>query len=155
MGKEIERKFLVTSQEFKGLAEGVYIHQGFLNTDKERVVRVRIYGDRAFLTVKGITKGATRAEFEYEIPPLDAEAMLSDLCEKPTIEKHRYSIDLGPHTWEVDEFHGENEGLVIAEIELTKEEEEFEKPSWIGPEVTSDPRYFNANLVNNPYKNWK
>lgn len=155
MGKEIERKFLVTSQEFKDLAEGVYIHQGFLNTDKERVVRVRIYGDRAFLTVKGITKGATRAEFEYEIPPLDAEAMLSDLCEKPTIEKHRYSIDSGPHTWEVDEFHGENEGLVIAEIELSKEEEEFEKPSWIGHEVTSDPRYFNANLVSNPYKNWK
>jgi len=155
MGKEIERKFLVDSDEFKKGTEGVYIHQGFLNTDKNRVVRVRIYGDNAYLTVKGITKGATRTEFEYGIPGEDAETMLSELCEKPTVEKHRYRVEYGGHVWEVDEFHAENEGLIVAEIELTKEDEKFEKPSWAGEEVTDDPRYFNANLVKNPFKNWK
>lgn len=155
MGKEIERKFVVTSDDFKKEAEGVYIHQGFLNTDKERVVRVRIYGEEAFLTIKGITKGATRAEYEYGIPREHAREMLSDLCEKPTIEKHRYRVDYDGHTWEVDEFHGENDGLVVAEIELEHEDERFGRPSWVGEEVTGDPRYFNANLVKNPYKNWK
>ncbi len=155
MGKETERKFLVDSDEFKSEAEGVYIHQGFLNTDKNRVVRVRIYGNEGFLTVKGITKGATRTEFEYEIPKEDAETMLIELCEKPTVEKYRYRIKSGEHMWEVDEFHAENEGLVVAEIELTEEDEKFEKPSWVGEEVTDDPRYYNANLVKNPYKNWK
>lgn len=154
MPQEIERKFLVRSGEFKSLGKGEYIHQGFLSTVKERVVRVRIKEDRAWITVKGISKGASRAEFEYEIPLADAHFLLDNICEQPTISKHRYAIPYGGFTWEVDEFHGENEGLVVAEIELPAEDTVFQKPSWVGEEVTSDPRYYNANLIRNPFKNW-
>lgn len=155
MPLEIERKFLVKNQSFKQLGTAVHIHQGFLNTDKERVVRVRIQGKLAFLTVKGSSKGIARAEYEYRIPVEDAKYMLENLCIKPTIEKYRYRINVEGFTWEVDEFMGENKGLVIAEIELEKTGQQFPKPEWIGEEVTSDTRYYNANLVKNPYRNWK
>ena len=155
MPKEIERKFLVTSEVFKSLGVKHYIHQGFLSTDKERVVRIRIQDNKAFITIKGKTEEATRSEFEYVIPLEDAQFMLENLCEKPTIEKYRYIIPYAGFTWEVDEFHGENAGLVIAEIELQHENQEFQKPEWLGEEVTTDPRYYNANLVKHPYKSWK
>lgn len=155
MSREIERKFLVVSQAYKSLARGEYVHQGFLSTEKERVVRVRIKGEKAWLTIKGLSEGASRAEFEYEIPPDDGKFMLEYLCEKPTIEKHRYLVPFAGFTWEIDEFHGENEGLVVAEIELPSEDTEFELPEWAGEEVTLDARYYNANLVKNPFKNWK
>jgi len=155
MSQEIERKFLVKSDAFKTLAIGEYVHQGFLSTEKERVVRVRIKGEKAWITIKGISTGATRAEFEYEIPLDDGKFMLEYLCERPTIEKHRYLVPFAGFTWEIDEFHGENEGLVVAEIELPSEGAEFELPEWAGEEVTSDARYYNANLVKNPFKNWK
>ena len=109
---------------------------------------------RAFLTVKGITTGATRAEYEYEIPAADADAMLNDLCENPLVEKSRYKIDFDGFVWEVDEFFGENQGLIVAEIELESEDQKFEIPGWIGEEVTGDPKYFNSNLINNPYLKW-
>lgn len=154
MAKEIERKFLVSSQVFKTQGEKHYIHQGFLNTDKERVVRIRIMDDKAFITVKGISEGDSRAEFEYEIPQEDARFMLDSLCLKPTIEKYRYKIQFEGFTWEVDEFMGENEGLIVAEIELKYSGQDFSLPDWIGEEVTDDPRYYNANLVKHPFKRW-
>jgi adenylate cyclase len=155
MPEEIERKFLVKNDSFKSFGKPFHIHQGFLCTEKERVVRVRIQGDVAYLTIKGITKGITRAEYEYEIPIADAKYMLENLCIRPTIEKYRFKINVEGFTWEVDEFQGDNEGLVIAEIELESAGEEFPKPAWIGEEVSNDPRYYNVNLVKNPYKNWK
>jgi CYTH domain-containing protein len=154
MGVEIERKFLVVGDDWRSLAEGIEYRQGYLSTVKERTVRVRTVGDRGFLTIKGITTGATRAEFEYEIPKLDADQMIDELCERPIIHKTRYRIPYQGHVWEVDEFHGDNEGLILAEIELDDEDETFELPPWIGEEVTGDPRYFNANLVAHPYSMW-
>ena len=155
MGKEIERKFLVNGNDYRSQGTAVHLRQGFLSTARERVVRIRIAGSKAFLTVKGISTGATRAEFEYGIPLEDARFMLDNLCEKPIIDKHRFTIPFRGFTWEVDEFHGENEGLVVAEIELPSEDAVFEKPDWIGEEVTHDPRYYNSNLVKNPFKDWK
>ena len=154
MGLEIERKFLVRSTVFKSLGTKHYIHQGFLSTDKERVVRIRIMDDKAFITIKGKTIEATRSEFEYPVPVEDARFMLEKLCLKPTIEKYRYRVLFEGFTWEIDEFLGENEGLIIAEVELGHPGQEFKLPEWIGEEVTSDPRYYNANLVKNPYKSW-
>ena len=119
------------------------------------MVRVRIAGDKAYLTVKGPTTGVTRLEFEYSIPIDDAATMLDRLCERPLIEKPRYREEFEGHHWEVDEFHGNNSGLVIAEIELANASEEFAMPPWAAAEVSDDPRYFNANLVLNPYKNWR
>mgnify|MGYP003365471835 FL=1 len=154
MAKEIERKFLVVGDAWRTLAEGTLYRQGYLSSVKERTVRVRTVGPRAFLTVKGITVGATRAEYEYEIPSADCNAMLETLAEKPIIEKKRYCIPLDGHVWEVDEFFGENLGLIVAEIELKSEGEAFTKPAWIGAEVTGDPRYYNANLIANPFTKW-
>lgn len=154
MGLEIERKFLVKGDAWKKLAQGVAYRQGYLNSAKERTVRVRTIGDKGFLTIKGPTIGVTRPEFEYEIPRADADKMLDLLAEKPLIEKNRYKIPAGPYKWEIDEFFGENAGLVVAEIELPNENATFEKPDWIGEEVSSDPRYFNSNLVRNPYTKW-
>lgn len=154
MGKEIERKFLVKDDSFKNLTQGSKYRQGYLNSMKERVVRVRTIDDKGFLTVKGITTGATRVEYEYEIPVKDADAMLDDLCEKPLIEKNRYKIGFESFIWEVDEFFGENQGLIVAEIELEREDQHFEKPDWISEEVTGDPKYFNLNLIQNPYSKW-
>ena len=154
MGTEIERKFLVTENSWRSLAAGTRYRQGYLNSAKERTVRVRTIDDKGFLTIKGITTGATRAEYEYEIPVADADALLDDLCEKPLIEKNRYKIDFEGFVWEVDEFFGENEGLIVAEVELESEDQAFETPEWIGEEVTGDPKYFNSNLINNPYLKW-
>ena len=155
MPTEIERKFLVKDARYRSLGSYMHIRQGFLSTDKERVVRVRIQGKKAFLTIKGITKGISRAEYEYKLPITHAKFMLDFLCIQPTIEKYRYNVNIEGFTWEIDEFTGENEGLVIAEIELLKDNQQFPKPEWIGEEVSGDARYYNASLVKNPYKRWK
>ena len=154
--QEIERKFLVLSHSFKTLATAKKnIAQGYLNTNPERTVRVRIANEKAFLTIKGKgnESGMTRFEWEKEIAVAEASALLL-LCEKGVIEKTRFEIPEGKHLYEVDEFYGENEGLIIAEIELTDENEAFEKPDWLGIEVTNDERYYNAYLSKNPFKNW-
>jgi len=155
MGQEIERKFLLKNDGWRALAQGTLYRQGYLNSAKERTVRIRTIGERAFLTIKGITTGATRAEYEYPIPFADCNAMLDTLAEKPVIEKKRYKIRQGDFTWEIDEFFGENAGLIVAEIELQNEGQVFAKPDWVGDEVTADPRYFNSNLVKNPYTKWQ
>lgn len=154
MGKEIERKFLVTSDAWRALAQGTMYRQGYLNSIKERTVRIRTVGEKAFLTIKGITVGATRAEYEYEIPFAECNAMLDTLAEKPIIEKKRYKIKYAGLTWEVDEFFGENAGLIVAEVELESEDQKIDKPEWIGNEVSGDPRYFNSNLIKHPFTKW-
>lgn len=153
---EIERKFLVTSDAYKSEAfKQSRIVQGFLNTHKERTVRVRIQGDKGFITIKGISSsdGLSRFEWEKEISVIECENLLK-LCEKGSVEKIRYEVKLGTHIFEVDEFYGNNEGLVIAEIELSNETEAFEKPSWLGKEVTGDKRYYNSQLSKQPFKTW-
>lgn len=155
MAKEIERKFLLVGDAWRSLAQGTHYRQGYLNSAKERTVRIRTIDDKAYLTIKGITVSATRVEYEYEIPHADCQEMLDNLAEKPIIEKKRYKIPYGGLTWEVDEFFGVNAGLVVAEVELTSEEQQFDKPLWVGEEVTNDPRYFNSNLVKNPYTTWE
>ena len=152
MGVEIERKFLVLGSSWRQ-GSGTLFSQGYLNRDKDRTVRVRIAGEKAFLTIKGRTEGASRAEFEYEIPFLDGQELLL-LCERPLIEKVRRVIIHEQSTWEVDEFLGDNTGLVVAEIELQSEGQSFVRPEWLGEEVTHDPRYFNSNLSKKPYKSW-
>lgn len=154
MGKEVERKFVVDVQTWKPQAPGVHFKQGYLNSAKERVVRVRIEGDLAKLTIKGQNVGVSRSEFEYSIPVDDAGALLDHLCEQPLIDKHRHKEVHGGKLWEIDVFHGENEGLVVAEIELQSEDEAFEAPQWAVREVSSDPRYFNSNLLKHPFKSW-
>ena len=154
MGEEIERKFLVEGESWRDEATGVKYRQGFLSTVAERTVRVRVAGHRGTITIKGKNVGARRAEFEYEIPVDDAEQVLDTLCERPLIEKVRYTLTVGRHTWEVDVFGGDNAGLLVAEIELGSEDEAFDKPEWAGDEVTDDPRYFNSNLVAAPYQTW-
>jgi CYTH domain-containing protein len=153
MGKEIERKFLVRGDAWRALAKGIMYRQGYLNSAQERTVRIRTADARASLTIKGITVGATRNEYEYEIPFDDGKEMLDTLAEKPLIEKKRYKIRSGNLTWEVDEFLGENVGLILAEGELAKTKS-LKKPSWVGDEVTEDPRYFNVNLVKKPFTRW-
>lgn len=153
MALEIERKFLVTGEEWRTSA-GVNYSQGYLNRDKARTVRVRVAGNQGFITIKGATLGATRSEYEYEIPLVDAENLLA-LCEGPVIQKVRYISEFKGFKWEVDEFQGENKGLVVAEIELLSEHQPFEKPGWVTEEVTNDPRYFNSNLTHNPYISWR
>lgn len=154
MATEIEHKYLVKTELWTPASAGVLYRQGYLSSVKERVVRVRIAGEHGFLTVKGLTVGISRSEFEYPIPIADAAAMLDNLCEKPLIEKTRYRETFDSHIWEVDEFHGDNDGLVVAEVELASAEERVALPPWVGAEVSSDPRYFNSNLAVNPYKNW-
>jgi CYTH domain-containing protein len=154
---EIERKFLVTSEIFKKAATSEQlIKQGFLNTDKQRTVRVRLYGNKGFLTVKGKSNesGASRFEWEIEILSSEANALLN-ICEEGTIVKTRYVIPVGKHLFEVDEFHGDNQGLILAEVELNSEEEHFEKPDWLGKEVTGEINYYNSQLSKNPFKTWK
>lgn len=153
MATEIERKFLVTSNDWR-TPHGERICQGYLNRDKERTVRIRLRGPDAFITIKGISVGARRAEFEYAIPLADAKPLLA-LCEKPLIDKTRHTVEHAGSTWEIDEFHGDNAGLVVAEIELNSEDQPFERPPWLGAEVTHDPRYFNAQLAAHPYCEWR
>jgi len=154
MGIEIEKKFLTVGDTWKSLGSPTLLRQGYLSSHPERVVRVRIEGDCAVLTIKGKNIGASRGEWEYPIPMQDAGRFLSDLCEKPIIEKYRYRISFAGLLWEVDEFLGDNAGLIVAEVELSSEEQVFEKPDWIGPEVTHDNRYFNANLLRHPFSKW-
>ncbi|TBV28399.1 adenylate cyclase [Meridianimaribacter sp. CL38] len=154
---EIERKFLVTSHAFKNQAYSkTHIVQGFLSTDKARTVRVRLKGDRGVLTVKGpsTSDGLSRFEWEKDIDKTDAEALLK-LCEKGVIDKMRYEIKVAQHIFEVDEFFGDNEGLIIAEVELNSKDEHFEKPDWLGEEVTGDIKYYNSQISKKPYNTWK
>jgi len=152
MGTEIERKFMVKEGTWRNV-KGTSYRQGYLSTVKERTVRVRTIEDKGYLTIKGIAIGASRMEFEYEIPRQDAATLLH-ICEKPLIEKNRYRVEHGGFVWEVDEFFGENQGLIVAELELESEDQYFSKPDWVGEEVTGDPRYFNSNLIKNPYMKW-
>lgn len=154
MALEIERKFLLRNDAYKAASEKIPIKQGYVLGYELISVRIRLMGDAAFLAIKSATVSATRQEFEYPVPLDDANEMLSNLCHGPIIEKDRYLVNYKGNVWEVDVFHGDNEGLVIAEIELDSEEQSFEKPDWIGEEVTADPRYYNVNLIKNPYKNW-
>ena len=154
MGKEIERKFLVKGDFPK--ENGIRIVQGYLSSVPERTVRVRVKGDKGYLTVKGIgnESGASRFEWEIEIPKEDALSLLK-ICEPGVIDKTRYHVKVGNHTFEVDEFYGDNEGFIVAEVELQEENEGFEKPEWLGKEVTGDVKYYNSMLMKNPYKNWR
>ena len=153
---EIEKKFMVLNDSFKAVAfTQNHIAQGYLSSVPERTVRVRIKGEKGYLTIKGLTNetGMSRFEWEQEIPVDEAKKLLL-LCEKGVIDKTRFEVNVGNHIFEVDEFHGENQGLIIAEIELDSETETFEKPNWLGAEVTNDKRYYNSYLSNHPYKNW-
>ena len=154
MAKEIERKFLVAHQALRESVNTINVfRQGYLSYDSERTVRVRATEVTGYLTIKGITEGLTRDEFEYEIPLADALALLQ-LCECPAIEKKRYIVPNGAHVWEVDVFEGVNEGLVVAEIELGSEDEAFDKPNWLGNEVSGDRKYSNSALSLHPFKDW-
>jgi adenylate cyclase len=153
MATEIERKFLITGEGWRQ-SNSVRLSQGYLNRDKHRTVRIRIAGDKAFLTVKSVTQGATRAEFEYGIPVADAREMLR-FSDGPCIEKNRHTIAHDGFKWEIDEFLGENTGLIMAEIELTSEDQAFTRPAWLGREVTHDSRYYNSNLAAHPYSQWR
>lgn len=154
MGVEIERKFLVQRELWRPRNDGVAYRQGYLSRAEDRIVRVRIAGRAAFLTIKGRTSSISRSEFEYPIPVGDAEIMLDRLCERPLIEKTRYEETCGGHIWTVDVFQGENDGLILAEIELGSEEEPFDRPGWLGREVSDDPRYFNSELSKRPFGYW-
>lgn len=154
--QEIERKFLVVNEAFKNESySALRITQGFLSTVPERTVRVRTKGDKGFITIKGIgnESGASRYEWEKEIPVQEVKDLLK-ICEPGVIDKTRYHIKSGKHIFEVDEFYGENDGLIVAELELTAEDEAFEKPAWLGKEVTGDLKYYNSMLLNNPYRKW-
>ena len=154
MVKEIEKKFLVTDLAWQNQAEGVFYRQGYLSTDPERTVRIRTMGKQAVMTIKGITTGISRSEFEYTIPLADANRILDEICHKPLIQKNRYTIDFQGQEFVVDMFLAENNGLIIAEVELENEDQNITLPEWIGQEVSHDPKYFNANLVKYPYCDW-
>jgi adenylate cyclase len=155
MPREIERKFLVRNDGWREKADqGVLYRQGYISTDPDRSVRVRVAGDRAFLTIKGKPSGSSRDEFEYQIPAQDAREMLDRLCVHPLIKKTRHILRTGELKWEIDEFAGANQDLIVAEIELKHPEQQFEMPQWIGEEVTGDPRYYNLNLIKHPYSEW-
>jgi len=156
MAQEIERKFLVEGEFKSQVYKWIRITQGFLSSVPERTVRVRVKGNKGFITIKGISDktGASRYEWEKEIPLSEVQELLK-ICEPGVIDKTRYLVKHGDHIFEVDEFHGDNEGLVIAEVELQSVDESFEKPEWLGEEVTGDVRYYNSMLMKNPYKGWK
>lgn len=155
--QEIERKFLTRDKSYREEAGNrTHIVQGFLNTHPDRTVRVRIRDDKAYLTVKGKSDeaGVSRFEWEAEIPVAEARDLLN-LCEEGVLEKYRYEVEVETHLFEIDEFLGRNEGLVVAEVELSDENENYPVPSWLGKEVTGDPRYYNSQLSKNPYDTWK
>jgi adenylate cyclase len=155
MPQEIERKFLVIDECWRdGADTGRRIRQGYLNSEPACSVRVRVAGAQGYLNIKGATLGIQRPEFEYEIPLADACELLDLFCQGNEIDKHRYLVKVGEHVWEIDVFAGDNEGLVVAEIELSDPDEEFEKPDWVGKEVSDDKRYYNACLVTHPYARW-
>ena len=154
MGIEIERKFLVTNTDWKQQGQGVHLCQGYICSDPGRIVRVRVEGEQAMLTIKGKTEGISRGEWEYPIPVQDARELLSGLCTQPLIEKYRYRILYQGLMWEVDEFLGDNAGLIVAEVELESESQAFSRPEWLGEEVSHDHRYANANLLKHPFCQW-
>ncbi len=155
MPLEIERKFLLKNSDWKQEIQSSFqIKQGYLNSHPERTVRIRIKENKGILTIKGKTKQVTRKEFEYEIPLNEAKDLIQ-LCEKPLIEKTRHLIRKENLTWEIDEFEGENKGLILAEVELQSENQNLSLPSWIGEEVSHDPKYYNSSLISNPFQNWK
>jgi adenylate cyclase len=155
VGVEIERKFLVTSDQWRSeIDSSDFMMQGYFGGDEHTSVRVRIVGDRAWLNIKGKTLGARRLEFEYPVPLSDAQDMLRELARKRVIAKTRHYVRHGGHCWEIDEFEGANKGLVVAEIELDAEDECFERPAWVGAEVTEEARYYNICLVTHPYADW-
>ncbi len=155
MATEIERKFLLRDESWRDIANsGTRFRQGYLIGAERASVRVRIEGEQANLNIKSATLGIHRQEFEYPIPLEEAEELLDTLCEQPQIIKTRYLVPYGEHTWEIDVFDGDNVGLVVAEVELAAEDEAFERPSWIGEEVSGDTRYYNVCLVKHPYKDW-
>lgn len=154
MADEIEKKFLLDYVPEDLLADGQKIAQGYMEAGKDKVIRIRLYGDDAFITVKSKTVNSARKEYEYPIPVSDAMEMLGLFCVKPYIQKIRYLFDYKGFTWEIDRFEGANSGLIVAEIELDSIDQSFEKPDWIGKEVTGDPKYFNSNLVQNPFNTW-
>jgi adenylate cyclase len=155
MGVEIERKFLVTGDSWRDdVIEATRIMQGYLSDGDTATVRVRVKGERGFITIKGRSQGVSRSEFEYEIPVADASAMLAELARGPVIDKVRHIVEVGGHRWEVDVFAGDNEGLVMAELELSDESEQFQLPDWAAQEVSDDPRYYNVNLARSPYRTW-
>lgn len=154
MPVEIERKFLIDLNKLGPLQNGMAIKQGYVPTSTKTAVRIRVKQEQAFLTLKGANKGARRSEFEYEIPMADAEAMLAELCEGPIIDKTRYVIRHVDHDWEVDVFYGDNQGLVVAEVEMASEDEQVELPAWVTLEVTGEVKYYNSSLLANPYKDW-
>jgi len=155
MAQEIERKFLLHSDQWQEtIKKQDYYRQGYLNKAEQCSIRVRIANDKAYLNIKSATLGIQRSEYEYEIPMSDANEILNSFSLGPIIEKTRYFVDIGKHTWEIDVFEGDNKGLVVAEIELEHENEAFERPSWLGDEVSDDPRYYNVCLVTHPYKDW-
>lgn len=152
---EIERKFLLANENWRNeVVRSSRIRQGYLGKIDKASVRIRVQGDKANINVKSATLGMSRLEYEYEIPMDEAEEMLEQLCEKPQVDKTRFIVERGSHIWEIDEFYGDNEGLLVAEIELGSEDEVFEKPEWVGEEVTEDPRYYNVNLRKHPFKQW-
>jgi adenylate cyclase len=154
MGVEIERKFLVVGDAWRTLGEPSLLRQGYLSLDPARTVRVRIENGRGALTIKGRNSGATRGEWEYPIPLAEAAELLDTLCATPLVEKYRTRVNVGNHVWEVDEFLGENKGLLVAEIELAAEDEIFLLPEWVGAEVTGDTRYYNSSLITLPFSRW-
>jgi len=154
MAIEIERKFLLKNDDWRSAGHGTPYRQGYLSSRPESTVRVRIAGNSAFLTIKGRNVGACALEFEYPLPLEDARTLLDQLAERPLIEKIRYKIPHAGLVWEIDEFLGENQGLIIAEVELSQPGQTISLPDWIGEEVTGDPRYFNSSLVKTPYKLW-
>jgi CYTH domain-containing protein len=154
MAREIERKFLVTGDDWRKGARRSRLSQGYLLAEKGRSVRVRLEDGRGTVTIKGAARGLIRAEYEYSIPARDARELLDRLCEKPLIEKTRHRVRFGGLVWEIDEFVGDNAGLIVAEVELTSARQKVPLPPWIGKEVTRDPRYLNANLFKNPYRRW-
>lgn len=155
MATEIERKFLVTSDAWRAQAQdALRMRQGYLPGMETASVRVRVAGERAWLNIKGATLVVSRREYEYPIPLADAEEMLDALCARPLIEKTRHHVRLGPHLWEVDVFEGDNAGLVVAEVELSFPDEPFERPPWLGREVSGEARYYNVSLVRHPYRSW-
>ncbi|WP_229365974.1 CYTH domain-containing protein [Fibrisoma montanum] len=151
---EIERKFLVNGTDWKQEVSGLFYRQGYLSSQPDRTVRVRTVEDKGYLTIKGKTSGASRSEYEYVIPYEDAVAMLDQLCETPIIEKVRYRIPYEGLVWEIDEFQGENLGLIVAEVELTDEKQAIQLPPWVGKEVTTEAKYYNANLFKHPFSKW-
>ena len=155
MAVEIERKYLIDLEKLGTLKNANRIKQGYITTNKDAVVRVRVKNDKGYLTIKGSNIGVSRLEFEYEIPLLEANEMLDKLCQKPIIDKIRYIINYEKHIWEVDVFYGDNEGLVIVEVELEDENEYINLPLWIKEEVTGDIKYYNSNLMKYPYNQWK